>query len=133
MKDHKGTNGGAEKRKTARFILKEGAFAALGNGLTKVGKVKDISQGGLSFEYLYDSETDSDAKLVDIWMLGAKYALRDVPCKKVYDIRSASDYENYPFASTIMNRCGLQFGTLSTDQSAKLSSFIREQTISSMS
>ena len=128
MKDHKGTNGGAEKRKTARFILKEGAFAALGNGLTKVGKVKDISQGGLSFEYLYDSETDSDAKLVDIWMLGAKYALRDVPCKKVYDIRSASDYENHPFTSTIMNRCGLQFETLSTDQSAKLSSFIREHT-----
>ncbi len=123
----------AEKRKTARFFLKEGAFAATENGLPKVGKVKDISQGGLSFEYLYDSETDSDAKLVDIWMLGAKYALRDVPCKKVYDIRSASDYENYPFASTIMNRCGLQFGTLSTDQSAKLSSFIREQTISSMS
>ncbi len=133
MKDHKGTNGGAEKRKTARFFPKEGTFAAFGNGLSKVGKVKDISLGGLSFEYLYDDETDSDAKLVDIWMLGAKYALRDVPCKKVYDIRSASDYENQPFVSTIMNRCGLQFETLSTDQSAKLSSFIREQTISSMS
>ncbi len=34
MKDHKGTNGGAEKRKTARFFLKEGAFAAFGNGLS---------------------------------------------------------------------------------------------------
>ena len=133
MKDRKGANGGAEKRKTARFILKEGAFAAIENGSPKVGKVKDISQGGLSFEYLYDSETDSDAKLVDIWMLGAKYALRDVPCKKVYDIGSASDYENHTFVSTIMNRCGLQFGTLSTDQSAKLSSFIREHTISSIS
>ena len=133
MKDKSRANGGAEKRKTARFILKEGAFAALGNGLSKVGKVKDISRGGLSFEYLYDSQTDSDAKLVDIWMLGAKYALRDVPCKKVYDIRSASDYENYPFVFTIMNRCGLQFAALSTDQSAKLSSFIREHTVSSMS
>ena len=133
MKDHKGTNGGAEKRKTTRFILKEGAFAAFGSGPPKIGKVKDISRSGLSFEYLYDSETDSDAKLVDIWMSSVKYALRDFPCKKVYDIRSASEYENHPFVSTIMNRCGLQFETLSTDQSAKLSSFIREQTISSMS
>ncbi len=133
MKDHKGTNGGVEKRKTARFILKEGAFAAFGSGPPKIGKVQDISQGGLSFEYLYDSETESEAKLVDVWMSGVKYALRDVPCKRVYDIRSASDYENQPFVSTIMNRCGLQFGTLSTDQSAKLSSFIREHTIPSMS
>lgn len=130
MKDEKQANGGAEKRKTARFIPKENTFAAFGNGLPKVGKIKDISQGGLSFEYLYDSETDSHDNRVEIWMLGAKYALRDVPCKKVYDIRSGSDYENHPFVSTIMNRCGLQFGTLSTDQSSKLSSFIREHTIS---
>ena len=123
----------AEKRKIDRFVPIEGTFAAFGSGPPKVGEVKDICQGGLSFEYLYDDETDSDAKLVDIWMSGVKYALRDVPCRKVYDIRAASDYENHPFVSTIMNRCGLQFGTLSTDQSAKLSSFIRERTISSIS
>ncbi len=128
MKDEKLVVEGAEKRKTARFIPKESTFAAFGNGLPKVGKVKDISRGGLSFEYLYDGETDSHANRVDIWMFGAKYALRDVSCKKMYDIRPASDYENHPFTSTIMNRCGLQFGTLSTDQSSKLSSFIREHT-----
>ena len=107
-------------------MLKEDTFAAFGNGLAKikVGKVKDISRGGLSFEYLYDSESDSSGKLVDIWISGVKYAPRDVPCSKVYDIRSATDYENHPFASTIMNRCGLQFGALSADQSAKLSFFI---------
>ncbi len=130
MKDKKQTDEGAEKRKTARFIPKENTLAAFGSGLLKVGKVKDISWGGLSFEYLYNSETDPTGKHVDIWISGVKYALRDVPCKKVYDIRSAIDYENHPFVSTIMNRCGLQFGTLSTDQSAKLSSFIRERTIS---
>lgn len=126
MKDKKQTDEGAEKRKTARFFLKENTFAAFWSGSPKVGKVKDISQGGLSFEYLYDGETDSDSKLVDIWMSGVKYALRDVPCRKVYDIRAAVDYANHPFVSTIMNRCGLQFGILSTDQSAKLSLFISE-------
>jgi len=115
---------GAEKRKIERFIPQENTFAAFGNGLTKLGKVKDISRGGLSFEYLYDSESDSNGKLVDIWMSSTEYVLRDVPCSKVYDIRSATDYENHPFTSTIMNRCGLQFRALSADRSAKLSFFL---------
>ena len=125
---------GAEKRKTARFIPKENTFAAFGNGrpngdgLPKVGKVKDISRGGLSFEHLHNGEKESHPDRVDIWMSGVKYALRDVSCKQIYDIRSAADYENHPFASTIMNRCGLEFETLSTDQSSKLSLFIREHT-----
>ena len=121
---------GAEKRKTERFIPQENTFAAFGSNPLRVGKVKDISNDGLSFEYLYDSELDSSGKLVDIWMSGVKYALRDVPCSKVYDIRPATDYENHPFTSTIINRCGLQFGAPSADQSAKLSSFIRDHTIS---
>ena len=113
-------------------MTQENTFAAFGGGLAKikVGKVKDISRGGLSFEYLYDSESDSSGTLVDIWMSSTEYVLRDVPCSKVYDIRSATGYEDHPFASTIMNRCGLQFGALSADQSQKLSSFIRDHTIS---
>ncbi len=123
----------AEKRKFDRFVPIEGTFAALENGLSKVGKIKDISLGGLAFEYVYDEKSGPNGNRVDIFMSGKRYFLQDVPCQEVYDKMLSPNYEYLLFSSTIMNRCGLQFGKLSTDQSAKLSSFIKERTISSIS
>ena len=123
----------AEKRKFDRFVPIEGTFAALENGLLKVGKIKDISLGGLAFEYVYDKKSGPNGNRVDIFMSGKRYFLQDVPCQEVYDKMLPPDYEYLPFSSTIMNRCGLQFGKLSTDQSEKLSSFIGARIISSMS
>jgi len=115
---------GAEKRRRERFAVKGGAFAAFGKELTKVGVLKDISSGGLSFEYLYDPTSVKDADQVDIWTTGAEVFMRGLPCKQVYDITPSTEWDNNPFSVTIMHRCGLQFGTLSTEQSAMLSSFI---------
>lgn len=114
----------AEKRKTERFVVRNGAFVAFGNGLPKVGMLKDISKGGLSFEYLYDEKPVGNESRVDIWMTSKEFFLREAPCSKVYEITPASDYDDNQFSSTIMNRCGLKFRPISADQSAKLSSFI---------
>ena len=113
-----------DKRKTERFAVRGGAFAAFGNKMPKVGVLKDISSGGLAFEYLYDPTSVEDADHVDIWTSGTQFYMRDVPCKKVYDITPSTEWENNPFSVTIMHRYGLQFGPLSTEQSAMLSSFI---------
>ena len=114
----------ADKRKTERFAVRGGAFVAFGNGLPKVGVLKDISKGGLSFEYLYDEKPVGNDSRVDIWMTSGEFFLREVPCSKVYEITPATDYDDNPFSSTTMNRCGLKFEPIPADQSAKLSSFI---------
>ena len=114
----------AEKRKTKRFVMQGGAFAGLGRDQLTIGVLKDISMGGLSFEYLYDEKSGPDADYVDIWMTKGDFFLRDIPCSKVYEITPATDYDDNQFSSTIMNRCGLKLGPLSADHSTKLSSFI---------
>ena len=118
----------AEKRKTERFEVRAGAFAAFGNGLPKVGVLKDISKGGLSFEYLYDEKPVGNDSRVDIWVTRGEFFLREIPCSKVYEITPATEYDDNLFSSTIMNRCGFKFGPLSADQSIKLSSFINTNT-----
>ncbi len=42
----------SERRKYTRFLAEEDGYAALGANFTKVGKLKDISIGGLAFEYI---------------------------------------------------------------------------------
>ncbi len=118
----------AEKRKTERFVVRGGAFVAFGNDLQKVGMLKDISKGGLSFEYLYDEKSVGNDGHLDIYMTRGEFFLREVPCSKVYEITPATDYDDNLFSSTIMNRCGFKFGPLSADQSVKLSSFINTYT-----
>ena len=49
-----------EQRKYARFLSLSQAFAALGSTYTRVGKVKNISLGGLAFEYITGEETNSN-------------------------------------------------------------------------
>jgi len=114
----------ADKRKKERIAVRSGAFAAFGNGLPKIGILKDISKGGLSFEYLYSEESAENNSRVDIWVTKSEFFLQNIPCSKVYEITPATDYDDNQFSSTIMNRCGLKFGPLSADQSVKLSSFI---------
>ncbi len=114
----------AEKRKTERFAVRGGAFAGLGKDLLTIGVLKDISGGGLSFEYLYDDKSGQNADHVDIWMTEAEFFLREVLCEKVYDKILPQNMEYLFPTTTIMRRCGIKFGALSTEQSAKLSSFI---------
>jgi hypothetical protein len=40
----------SERRKYVRFKAQENAFAALGTNFSRVGKLKEISIGGLAFE-----------------------------------------------------------------------------------
>ena len=49
----------SEKRKYVRFIAQKDAYAALGTYFTKVGKLIDISIGGLAFEYIDFTEVAS--------------------------------------------------------------------------
>ncbi|MEE8416798.1 MAG: response regulator transcription factor, partial [Desulfobacterales bacterium] len=51
----------SEKRRHVRFNAPENLFAALGNPVQKVGKVKDISMGGLAFEYIPGEKEDVSA------------------------------------------------------------------------
>ena len=59
-----------ERRKFTRFLGPENAYAALGPSFEQVGRIKDISIGGLALVYLTDEEFVSKNSQVDIFLRG---------------------------------------------------------------
>ncbi|OGP93796.1 MAG: hypothetical protein A2157_12400 [Deltaproteobacteria bacterium RBG_16_47_11] len=55
-----------EKRKDERFLVGEEVIVALRNKSSRVGRVKDISMGGLSFEHIYDEDLEGDPSKRDV-------------------------------------------------------------------
>jgi hypothetical protein len=116
---------GVERRKYVRFLAKDTAFAALRSGFKKVGRIKDISIGGLAFSYFSETcemSSDSYVSQVDIFLSGNGFHLYNVPCNIVCDLPNSLDDEGFYVK---MNRCCLHFGELTENQLEQLSYFIK--------
>jgi len=118
-----------EKRRHVRFKAPENLFAALGNPVQKVGKVKDISMGGLAFEYIPGEKEDGSASHVDIFLSGNGFYLSKVPCREVYDfIQPAPSISGHVFSDINMNRCGIWFENLTEEINRQLVYFFGKHT-----
>ena len=125
-----------DKRKYNRFLAQDDAFAAL--GFSAVGKVKDISMGGLAFGYIdlsdnsdqVSSRRDAFESLpVTIFLSKNGFHLSDVPCKIIYDIITPVSDKHQMFFTSLKHRlCGVKFGMLSEDITAKLELFLKNHT-----
>ena len=114
-----------EKRKYQRFCPQRNAFAALGRRYAKVGRIKDISLGGLAFDYISESSTDSDSSRIDISLIGDVFHLYNIPCEVVYEIPHSVPLENYESIKiSPPKRCGIKFGALTDDDLAQLKFFL---------
>ena len=130
-----------DKRKYVRFLAQKDAFAAL--GFRTVGKVKDISMGGLAFGYIdipensdqVSSHRDAFEPLpVTIFLSKNDFHLSDVPCKIIYDINAPVSDSSQKFITSLKHRlCGVKFGTLSEDIMAKLELFLKNHTTGQVS
>jgi hypothetical protein len=117
-----------KKRKYERVSPQGNAFAALGRRYTKVGRIKDISLGGLAFEYISAAGTDRDSSRVDIFLIGDVFHLYNIPCEVVYDIPHPVLLENIESIKLLTTkRCGVQFGTLTEDDTAQVKLFLESQ------
>ena len=112
----------AERRKFRRLLPQEVTFATLRPHFTKLGKVKDISRGGLAFEYILNETQYTGSSEIDIFS-GDRFYLPRIPSKIVYDMEIAEEYQGL-----LKRRCGLQFGNLTKKQAAKLEFFLQNHT-----
>jgi len=114
-----------EKRKQARFAPPLNTYAALGRNYTRVGKVKDISLGGLSLEYIAGEEVDLGSDRVDIFLVGSVSYLHNIACKIEYDIQVYVPHVNNRFIKTLTTKqCGMQFKNLSEENITQLKLFL---------
>jgi hypothetical protein len=120
---------GTEQRKNVRFLVRDNVIVALRNHSTKIGKVKDISKGGLSFEHIYEEDPAWEPPKKDIFLWVNEFRISRVPCRVVYDIPvpTPSEYQLLTI-QLITRRCGVQFEALSEDQVAQLDFFLETYT-----
>ena len=116
-------------REHIRLTPKQNAFAALGRGITTVGKINDISRGGLSFEHISNLDLqEGHPDIIDIFLAGNEFYLSDIACTKIYDVPVSTGSVFAP--SLITKRCGIKFNFLNDAQLEQLEYFLRAHTIS---
>ena len=109
-------------RRHPRFLVPNEAIAAL--SASRLGRIKDISKGGLAFRYLPDEGVDDDAacELSEISIIHEPgFSLLNVPCKI---IGNDCSLPTYPHGFLKLNTCRIQFCQLTPVQEAKLDFFI---------
>ena len=110
-----------EHRKFKRFQAPKGLYAQVGPQNANVGRVDDLSIGGLAFTYVGSGDAPNGSYL-DLSFANSFYLgqLR---------FETISDYETVekapPFSSRNMRRCGVKLKKLTRHQKAKLERFIQ--------
>ena len=115
-----------EQRKYARFVLEHETFAAIGNNYNIVGKVIDISLGGLSFEYILNRNLKKKYSKLDIFTFGSIFHLYNLPCNIIYNIDVNVPFVNNSFVKILTTkRSGLEFDELTEDDFLQIELFIK--------
>ncbi len=115
-----------ERRKYPRISVRENVFIALPNGFHRIGRVKDISLGGLSFEHIYEEISDFIHTKKDILLWLDDLHLPKIPCRIIYDTPLTIQPEyGLLTIQLITRRCGVQFEPLTEEQAEHLISFLR--------
>ncbi len=106
--------GSEDRRRFNRFGMKNAVFITFRPEFDMIGKLTDISAGGLAFEYNAFEDRES-TEMVEIALFShpKDYSLPRAVCRIVYD-REVEGCFNFKGFQT--RRCGLEFRDLTSDQ-----------------
>ena len=118
-----------ERRRFERYKAPDNAITVLRNSRETIGYAKDISKGGLLFEYPVlgwgpiDAENKSKTEL-DIFIPGSDFRLSRIPCSLVHDKAIIPDTR---FITSIsMRRCGIMFNDISEGEERMLETLLEK-------
>lgn len=114
----------SEKRRFTRFKVCEGVFAHLNSEGSMIGEVMNVSEGGLAFKYLNDLSLPPKHSTLNVFTLGGKFFLRDLPVKT---ISNTEMHREMDFSSIRMRRAGMAFGAVTESQRNALRRLILEK------
>lgn len=114
-----------EKRKHKRFKAKEGAFAAVTSGDIKIGQIKNISKGGLAFQYIDNSEPSSGSVQIEIFSVAKDFYLKK---SSAIVVRDSEVDSTVPLSSLPMRELVVQFGEMGSNQMYILDCFLQKYT-----
>ena len=126
----------SERRNNIRLQPEEVTFVAMRPEFFKLGKLRDISSNGLSFNYLssrLSNREDNKNKCsldVDIFTSSNIYYLSGIPCKIIYD--NVINRKTPSLIDLQYRQCGLQFIKLSGKFISRLNFFLSRHTANSL-
>ena len=119
-----------ERRKFTRYPVQSDAIYLFSNHSPVKGWVKDISEGGMAFEYT-PIEGCKPKQKIRLILAGDAFPfyLPDISCKTIYDIKVNKN--DRTFKGTGTRHCGVQFGRLDTGMKEKLADLLSSEVIRS--
>jgi hypothetical protein len=115
-----------DRRKDERFQTEKNTYAVLRARGSKLGRVIDISKGGLAFRYVSVGQRLKGPLELDLLSHQYDYRIDKIPIKIITDLELAN---KKAFKSTTLKRVGVQFGKLTREQKSKLEHFIRDHAV----
>ena len=110
-----------ERRNYKRYNVQDGAFVALHSNHL-IGRIKDISKGGVSFTCISTGMISYDISKLEIFSKDNNFYLKEIPFKVVLE----TDMENHvPFSSLPMKQISGKFTELTEYQRSRLESFLQ--------
>jgi c-di-GMP-binding flagellar brake protein YcgR len=108
-----------EHRKFARYQIPSDTIFLYSNHSPIHGWVKDVSYGGMAFEYTLTDDCEIKPK-IRLILAGESFPfyLSDIPCKVIHDIKISKN--DRAVKGTETRRCGVQYEKLDTEMQEKL-------------
>ena len=114
-------DGVSERRRHKRFRVEESTFALLRAKGSKLGRVLDISEGGLAMRYVSFGEQLKGPFQLDLISPHHNFNVNKLPVQVVSSLEISSEI---PFRSITLWRVGVKFGKLTQKQKSTLKHFI---------
>ena len=114
-----------ERRAHTRNTINEGGYALLrDDGTHRLGQVLDMSQGGLAFCYLPDSDDDLEGQVsLTLFYSGNGFFMENIPVRVVYEDRIPA---KVLVGSLTMHKCAVEFTQLSEEQRLGVEEFLEK-------
>lgn len=121
MQTSKFTFFGKDRRKYKRIALKQGAYAAISPNSFKIGQIKNISRGGLLFNYLAPEHPPQAQVENHLFLSSSNAYVSKLPFKSINDrpVHSCETNEN-----PSMRERSIEFGKLTLLQMIILNKYI---------
>jgi hypothetical protein len=113
-----------ERRKFRRYQTYGDAFAVIESDIRKMGKIVDISLGGLAFQYIGNGKVPPSASYLDIFSSADRFHLGGIPFTTISDFAVKGQSS---FAGIQMRRLGVRFVRLTNAQESSLGEFFRTE------
>jgi hypothetical protein len=112
-----------DRRKHKRFKVKGGAFAVATPDYNKPGQIKDISEGGLAFQFITNDEQTTGWSEIEIFSSVDDFYIKKIPVRTVLNSASDNTASSNP---TPLRQVSMKFGKLNHPQKLLLNFFIRK-------